>query len=86
MDDKIINLIKRLEIPEGIKNNILDNIDNIDSQQLLQIVHKYWKKLVNIRNLNRYSKINAKNQNKKYDQTVEEYKDRNQADALLDLI
>lgn len=44
MQERIINIIQKLPIIQKIKDALIENIDVIDTKQLLEILSKYAKK------------------------------------------
>ncbi len=46
--EKLTILIQSLNIPDVIKRDLIQNIQNIDTNELLDILEKYWVSIKNI--------------------------------------
>ncbi len=54
---RVINLIKKTDIPDIIKQHYIENIDKYDRAQLIRILGKYFERLKEINETDRKNKL-----------------------------
>lgn len=88
--EKIISLIKRLDLDIEIKNIVINNIDTLNLDELINVIKKYTDWLGDIREKNVILKSDLNKQINKYKNYYEEFYDEDnilsEFDSLIDNI
>lgn len=88
--EKIIWIIKRLDIQREFKDIIINNIDILDLKELVWVIRKYTENLANIREKNDKIKDELNKQINKYKNTYDEYSEEieklDELESLIDNI
>lgn len=63
---RVINLIKKTDIPEVVKQHYIENIDKYDRAQLIRILGKYFERLKEINETDRKNKLEMEEAQRKF--------------------
>lgn len=63
---RVINLIKKTDIPDIVKQHYIENIDKYDRAQLIRILGKYFERLKEINETDKKNKLEMEEAQRKF--------------------